>query len=177
MPPTNHSTQPDHCSAGAGSTRQSKQRAGSGTGRGRARRSAKRPACASVRQSRQSVSQSVSQSVHACMNHRCSSFLRMPAASARRAAKVIAERKRGAEHSPAWPSSPRPAAGEAPTALRLPATAPPPPARPPARPAGQTEIDRQDEGRSAWCLGAQGAANADNKVTTKVRSRNDAFRR
>ena len=30
MPPTNHSTQPDHCSAGAGSTGQSKQRAGSG---------------------------------------------------------------------------------------------------------------------------------------------------
>jgi len=30
MPPTNHSTQPDHCSAGAGSIGQSKQRAGSG---------------------------------------------------------------------------------------------------------------------------------------------------
>ena len=30
MPATNHSTQPDHCSAGAGSTGQSKQRAGSG---------------------------------------------------------------------------------------------------------------------------------------------------
>jgi len=30
LPPTHHSTQPDHCSAGAGSTGQSKQRAGSG---------------------------------------------------------------------------------------------------------------------------------------------------
>ena len=44
MPPTNHSTQPDHCSVGAGSalSGHSKQRAGSGLGRGRASRCARR---------------------------------------------------------------------------------------------------------------------------------------
>ena len=44
MPPTNHSTQPDHCSAGAGSTGQSKQRAGSGPSQ--SVRSAKRASAA-----------------------------------------------------------------------------------------------------------------------------------
>jgi hypothetical protein len=67
-------------------------------------------------------------------------LLRMPAASARRAAKVIAERKRGAQ-----------------TALRGPARLVEQPVRHSPRHPGR---DLPDEG---LCLGAQGAADADDK--------------